>query len=127
MRAIWFATALVAGAWGCLSPADDSDTRRLYESCTTTEECSAAADGCYLVHHGQASVGMCSQTCERDDDCAEGECAPLPGDTAGTRICYQRCENERPCGESATCDCYAEFACDTTDFGTGRVCLPAQQ
>ena len=126
MKTMWFFAAVIAAVAGCLSPSGDDDTRRLYEACDSSDECSAAADGCYLVHHGQASVGMCSQTCERDDDCPGGECAPLAGDTAGTRICYQRCENEPPpeCGD--LCDCYAEFACDTTDYGTGRVCLPAQ-
>src|SRR5687768_6224568 len=95
---------------GCLSGADDSDTRRLYESCRVESgECTAAADGCYLIHNGQVSRAMCSNECDTDDDCIGGECGPLAGDVSEGNICYRSCE--------ADDECLAGFSCQATDHG----------
>jgi hypothetical protein len=115
MRTLLAAFVAVVAGFGCLS-VDHEGAARLYESCPVMEDtCTAAADGCYLIHNGQVSRAMCSSECTDDRDCGtDGECGPLPGDVSSTNICYRTCWTDD--------DCFAGFTCQDTDFA--RACMP---
>lgn len=112
------AVLAAAAASGCV--VSDHDSAPLYSRCSTSPDCTAAADECFVVTNMGASGGMCSTYCTTDADClGYAGCYSLAADPAGTQICYGRCANDY--------DCASGFAClDAVRGGVvvDRICLP---